>query len=210
MTNRREAFGEKLRRHRELRGASLEVISQSTKISSALFLALEQGSCSRWPAGVYSRAYVRSYADALGLDVAEVVAEFCECFPEIAYPTAGSGGGGADRPRPPVAGNRLRLTLGEDPAERRSQARWRLLTGVAEAAGFAVLAAIVAFVARANYWVVLAVVSLIGHLLLVASGHGSIVASLRARHPRRHGPAAAMRPEAADDGEMTAPAPTAA
>jgi len=209
LTNRREAFGQKLRRHRELSGASLDAISQSTKISSALFLALEQGSCSRWPAGVYSRAYVRSYADALGLDGAEVVAEFCECFPEVAYPAAGSLTAD-DKPRLSVSGPPLRLTLGDDSAERRSQATRRMMTGLIEAAALAILAAVITLILRVNYWIALAGVSLAGHVLLVGSGHPSIVVTLRALHPRRQARAARARSEPAEEGEMTEPAPTAA
>lgn len=190
-------------------GASLDAISQSTKISSALFLALEQGSCSRWPAGVYSRAYVRSYADALGLDGAEVVAEFCECFPEVAYPTAGSAVAG-DKPRPSVTGSPLRLTLADDSAERRGQARRRFVTGLVEAAAFALLAAVITLILRVDYWIALAGVSLAGHLLLVASGHPSIVVTLRALPPRRQTRAARARQEPAEDGEMTEPATTVA
>jgi cytoskeletal protein RodZ len=81
-----EAFGEKLRRQRERNGVSLLTIADQTKIGRRLFADLERGDCSRWPAGIYARAYVRAYAQAIGLDAADVVAEFCELFPHFAPP----------------------------------------------------------------------------------------------------------------------------
>lgn len=79
-------FGEKLRRHRERLGVSLESIAASTKISRWLLAALEEGNCSRWPSGLYSRAYIRAYAAAVDLDPEELVVEFAEIFPGIAWP----------------------------------------------------------------------------------------------------------------------------
>ena len=79
-------FGEKLRHVRERRGISLETIAATTKINRRLFLGLESGDCSRWPAGLYSRAYVRAYATALGLDPEELVEEFAGSFPTVAWP----------------------------------------------------------------------------------------------------------------------------
>lgn len=79
-------FGEKLRHVRERRGVSLESIAAATKLNRRLFLGLESGDCSRWPAGLYSRAYVRAYATAIGLDPEELVVEFAESFPMVAWP----------------------------------------------------------------------------------------------------------------------------
>lgn len=82
----RAEFGERLRRHRERCGVSIPVIAQETKIGSRFFSALERGDCKGWPGGLYSRAFVRSYAAAVGLDPEELVAEFIQHFPEIALP----------------------------------------------------------------------------------------------------------------------------
>lgn len=79
-------FGDKLRRHRERRGVSLQTIAEATKISRRFLASLEDGDCSRWPTGIYSRAYVRTYASAIGFDPEELVAEFAEVFPEVAWP----------------------------------------------------------------------------------------------------------------------------
>ena len=79
-------FGERLRRHRERSGVSLQTIADATKINRRFLAGLEEGDCSRWPAGLYSRAFVRTYAVAVGLDPEELVTEFAEVFPHIAWP----------------------------------------------------------------------------------------------------------------------------
>ena len=61
-------FGGKLREAREGRGISLRQIATSTKISVAALEALERNDVSKLPGGVFSRAFVRSYASEVGLD----------------------------------------------------------------------------------------------------------------------------------------------
>jgi transcriptional regulator with XRE-family HTH domain len=77
-----DEFGPRLRRERERRKISLASISANTKISISLFEALERDDVSRWPCGIFRRSFVRSYAEAIGLDGDEVVREFVERFPE--------------------------------------------------------------------------------------------------------------------------------
>jgi cytoskeletal protein RodZ len=74
------ALGERLKRHRERRGVTLESIAQTTKISGRLFAALERGDCSRWPVGLYGRAYIRAYAEAVGLNADETAEDFTAAF----------------------------------------------------------------------------------------------------------------------------------
>jgi transcriptional regulator with XRE-family HTH domain len=80
MVSDRRTFGEQLKRQRERRGISLRAISESTKIAASLFAGLENGDCSRWPAGIYSRSYVRAYAEAIGLNADDVVEDFAAVF----------------------------------------------------------------------------------------------------------------------------------
>ena len=82
MVSERRAFGERARRQRERRGVTLEKIAQSTKVPASLFAGLERGDCSRWPAGLYSRAYIRAYAELIGLDPNEAVEDFTAAFGE--------------------------------------------------------------------------------------------------------------------------------
>lgn len=69
-------LGPYLRRERERRGLSLRTISESTKVSVALLEGLEADDISRWPGGIFRRAFVRSYAQCVGLDPDEIVRRF--------------------------------------------------------------------------------------------------------------------------------------
>jgi transcriptional regulator with XRE-family HTH domain len=75
------SFGAWLRRERERRTITLRSIADRTKIGGGLLEALERGDVSRWPGGIYRRAFIRSYADAIGLDADLVVANFERVFP---------------------------------------------------------------------------------------------------------------------------------
>ncbi|HEY3045588.1 MAG TPA: helix-turn-helix transcriptional regulator [Vicinamibacterales bacterium] len=77
----REAFGPNLRRLRVQRGISLESIAGATKVHTDLWAGLERNDFSRWPAGIYARAYVRAYAVEVGVDPDATVDEFCRLFP---------------------------------------------------------------------------------------------------------------------------------
>ena len=81
-------FGGKLRQARERRGISLRQIAASTKISAAALEALERNDISKLPGGIFSRAFVRSYALEVGLDPDETVREFLERFNQEPAPTA--------------------------------------------------------------------------------------------------------------------------
>ena len=77
----RESFGPRLRAERERRGISLDTIASVTKVGVDLWEGLERNNFSRWPSGIFARAFVRDYARAIGLDSDEVVDEFCRLFP---------------------------------------------------------------------------------------------------------------------------------
>ncbi len=109
----RKEFGLALRRERERRGISLEAVAESTKIGLALLTGLERGDLARWPSGIFRRAFIRAYADAIGLVPDEVVARFERVCPE-----------GEDGAVPPPSVERhvasadpLRLTLAGSPRE---------------------------------------------------------------------------------------------
>ena len=75
------SFGENLRREREMRGVTLEEIAESTKISTRLLRALERERFSELPGGVFTRSFIRHYADYLGLDTEHVLAEYRQVAP---------------------------------------------------------------------------------------------------------------------------------
>ncbi len=68
--------GLELRHAREGRGISLQQVAASTKIAAAVLESLERGDFKRLPGGIFSRAFVRSYALEVGLDPDTVVAKF--------------------------------------------------------------------------------------------------------------------------------------
>lgn len=81
-------FGGKLRQARERRGVSLRQIAASTKIAVAALEALERNDVSKLPGGIFTRAFVRSYAIEVGLDPEETVREFLERFEHAPAPAA--------------------------------------------------------------------------------------------------------------------------
>jgi len=74
-------FGTRLREARERKGVSLRAIADATKISVAVLEALERNDVSRLPGGIFSRAFVRSYAIEVGLDPEATIQEFVAQFP---------------------------------------------------------------------------------------------------------------------------------
>src|SRR5262245_5544133 len=75
-------LGRRLRSARERRLITLESIAASTKINVALLRDLERDDVSRWPAGIFRRSFIRSYAEAIGLDPDEIVEEFLDQHPD--------------------------------------------------------------------------------------------------------------------------------
>ena len=76
-----ETFGTKLRTARERRGISLRTIANETRISLAALEALERDDITRLPGGIFTRAFVRSYAVQVGLDPEETIRTFVATFP---------------------------------------------------------------------------------------------------------------------------------
>jgi transcriptional regulator with XRE-family HTH domain len=79
-----ETFGARLRRRREEQAIALATIAEQTKIKLSLLDALERDDVSHWPSGIFRRAFIRAYADAINLNPDVVVREFFEVHPEPA------------------------------------------------------------------------------------------------------------------------------
>src|SRR2546430_6715703 len=77
-----ESFGARMRRRREQQQIALTTIADQTKIKLSLLDALERDDASRWPTGIFRLAFIRAYAEAIGLDPALVLREFLERFPD--------------------------------------------------------------------------------------------------------------------------------
>lgn len=69
-------FGEHLKREREMRGVSLEEISNATRIATRFLVAIENEQWDRLPGGVFNRGFVRAVARYLGLDEESILAEY--------------------------------------------------------------------------------------------------------------------------------------
>ena len=126
VVSERRAFGERARRQRERRGVTLETIAHSTKVPASLFAGLERGDCSRWPAGLYSRAYVRAYAELIGLDPTEAVEDFTAAFGETVWPD------GAPTRRRMTSAADLRLSMDDQPDLRHKRTLRRVTIALAD------------------------------------------------------------------------------
>ena len=154
MVSDRRGLGERLKRHRERRGITLEQISNSSKVPASLFAALEAGDCSRWPAGLYARAYIRAYAEAVGLNPEETVEEFAAAFGA----TLKSDGIEA----PPVLSSRapsaLRLSLVEESLLPLTGLGWRAGLAAVDVLLGSLIAAITYKSLSQNVWITVAFV----------------------------------------------------
>ena len=76
------SFGTRLRLQRERQQIALDTIAAKTKIKLSLLEGLERDDVSHWPQGIFRRAYVRAYAQAIGLEPDSLVREFLELYPD--------------------------------------------------------------------------------------------------------------------------------
>jgi cytoskeleton protein RodZ len=70
------AFGERLKRERELRGISRDEVCSATRIGSRFLDALENERWEDLPGGIFNRGFIRAVARFLGLDEDDLVAEY--------------------------------------------------------------------------------------------------------------------------------------
>jgi cytoskeleton protein RodZ len=70
------AFGEHMKREREMRGVSLDEISTATRIATRFLRAIEDEQWNLLPGGVFNRGFVRAVARYLGLDEEDILAEY--------------------------------------------------------------------------------------------------------------------------------------
>jgi len=127
LNDARQAFGTALRTHREQLGITLSDIADTTKINVAMLTALERGDLSRWPGGIFRRAFFREYAQAIGLAPEPLLNEFVRLFPD--EPAAAAA-------HEPPAELRLTLVVSNTPAR---VAFKRVAVVVAELAGIGLI-----------------------------------------------------------------------
>ena len=73
--------GARLRAAREAKQISLREIAETTKISVSALEALEENDVAQLPGGIFTRAFVRSYAAEVGLDPEETMRDFVAQVP---------------------------------------------------------------------------------------------------------------------------------
>jgi cytoskeleton protein RodZ len=74
-------IGARLRDAREKKGISLRQIATTTRISMMSLEALERNDPSRLPGGIFTRAFIRAYAQEVGLDPDRTIQDFIAQFP---------------------------------------------------------------------------------------------------------------------------------
>ncbi|MGA3257487.1 MAG: RodZ domain-containing protein [Bryobacteraceae bacterium] len=81
------SVGETLRQQRLRRKVQLQEVSEELKISSRMLAAIEADEYDKLPGGVFAKNFVRQYAGVLGLDEAEVAAQFEQAVrsPELTH-----------------------------------------------------------------------------------------------------------------------------
>jgi transcriptional regulator with XRE-family HTH domain len=108
-----ESLGARLRQRRERQHIALATISEQTKIKVSLLEELERDDISHWPVGIFRRAFIRSYAHAIGLQPNDVLHEFLALHPDAdglpIDPLDALADGARTHARPPT---RLRFLVG--------------------------------------------------------------------------------------------------
>ena len=146
------AFGAALRRERERRGVSLEQIAEDTKVGLALLEALERGDLTRWPTGIFRRAFVRAYAESAGLDARAVLSEFLQIFPDEDTQTGALPLPAEPLVLPTLPEATLRITFADEAGGDRRVAARRLAAVVTDLAIVAVVAWLVSLTGAPWPW----------------------------------------------------------
>lgn len=80
-------LGEQLKRAREEKQISLDEIQELTKIQKRYLQAIENGDFDKLPGAFYTKAFIKSYAEAVGLNYEALIQEFGHELPRPSQPT---------------------------------------------------------------------------------------------------------------------------
>ncbi len=75
-------LGQLLKKARLEQGISLDQLQETTKIRKRYLEAIEEGDYKSLPGNFYVRAFIKSYAEAVGLDPAELLSMYRNVFPD--------------------------------------------------------------------------------------------------------------------------------
>ena len=181
-----------LKAQRESRGITLDALAASMKLQRSVLADLERNDISRWPPGIYGRAYVRQYARLVGLPPEAVLQQFCELCPEPPprLPWIGSTAA-SDFER--EGGSELRLTLEDAASLGRSKASARV-ADVAGNVGFVLaVGGALALTTGLAFWTVTGVVALAWYLASAVYG-GKVSLRRVIKFPQRR-PAPSQAPD---------------
>src|SRR5437763_14792231 len=78
-------FGSTFKKARESKGISLDRIAAETRISTRFLNAIENEEFNLLPGGIFNRGFVRAYAEKVGLDPDQAVADY-ERLAEVHQP----------------------------------------------------------------------------------------------------------------------------
>ena len=209
MINERRAFGERLRRQREKQQVTLNQIAASTKVAASLFAALEKGDCSRWPGGMYNRAFIRAYAAAVRLDPDDTAAEFAEYY-NAAADSPATGQAASPRQAGAATPFALRLKLEVDPEDLRRRMARRAILAIGDVLVVAAVAALVALTAGVTYLSALAAFSVMYQISVRLLSGVSPVERLLSRRRLAALDEPGQQEQAADDAPVGGTASTVA
>lgn len=188
-------FGPTLKARREEHGVALRAIADSTKISLSLLTALERNDLSRWPRGIFRRAYFRDYLAAIGLPPEPLLTEFVRLFPD--EPLAEPG----DENEPVT----LTLALEVDVRANARRAWLRAAAAIGELTAVVAIGAAAAHVLAADLWTSSGLVGLIyypvANICVERTLRVRSLSSLRTSRPHRRLKVPSSRKESGD-GEI--------
>ncbi|WP_353947734.1 helix-turn-helix domain-containing protein [Sporolactobacillus sp. Y61] len=76
-------LGQALKDARENKGLTLDALQEQTKIQKRYLQAIEEGHFERLPGAFYTRAFIKSYAETVGLDFAELTEKYASEMPKV-------------------------------------------------------------------------------------------------------------------------------
>ncbi|WP_423189751.1 helix-turn-helix domain-containing protein [Alkalibacterium sp. f15] len=75
-------IGDKLKEARKAKGYTLDDLQQMTKIQKRYLIAVEEGNLEVLPGNFYARAFIKQYADSVGLNGEALIQEHMDALPQ--------------------------------------------------------------------------------------------------------------------------------